>query len=321
MEKVFITGINGVIGHNLVPKLVSSNNYQIHGLDITDVSESIKKDVKDFVKASVLQKPILIKTLSKNKITSIFHLAGILPMESEKFPEKTQVINSGGMATLLSTAKEVAVKEKRVLKIIYPSSIAVYGLPETEENRGKTKEDVFLDPITIYGITKLYSERLGIYYSNNYPGQIDFRSVRLPGIISAISPNNKNKGTLNLIHAVAEGSGLESYIKPKTNLPFIALPDVVNSLTQINEVDRKKLKRHVYNVSSFSMTTEELSQYINSIYPDSSISYSPDNLKQKIVDSWPAELDTTRAVNDWGFKAFFDKEKTFKEYLTSEINK
>ena len=47
----------------------------------------------------------------------------------------------------------------------------------------------------MYGINKLYNEQLGRYYANFYrqldaeppKGQVDFRSVRFPGLISAVT--------------------------------------------------------------------------------------------------------------------------------------
>ena len=53
------------------------------------------------------------------------------------------------------------------IKFIYPSSIAVYGLPDvvTKHKVGKIKEDEWTEPRTMYGINKLYCERLGRYYT------------------------------------------------------------------------------------------------------------------------------------------------------------
>ena len=53
---------------------------------------------------------------------------------------------------------------------MYPSSIAVYGLPdlETKMSSGQVKEDDWTHPTTMYGCNKLYCEQLGHYYSRHY---------------------------------------------------------------------------------------------------------------------------------------------------------
>lgn len=321
MENVLITGVNGSISASLTPRLVSSKKYNIYGLDINDANPFIINQLKNFIKASVLQKPILIDTISNNKISSIFHLAGIQPMESENFPEKTQVINSGGFATVIDAAKEVASSEKRLIKVIFPSSISVYGLPNVEirANSEKLKEGIYLNPTTIYGITKLYCEMLGTFYSENYPDQIDFRSIRIPGIIGTIRPDGNNAEALNLVHSIASGNGLESYVSESTRLPFIALPDVAKALTALNEADKKILKNHVYNIGSFSITVGELAKNINSLFPDSSVSFAPDPQRQKIVDSWPSDIDDSEARKDWSWQPDFDIKSTFEKYLIPEM--
>jgi len=80
---------------------------------------------------------------------------------------------------------------------LYPSSIAAYGLPdlETKAKAGKVREEEFNTPTTMYGCNKLYCELLGRYYARHYKqlsaeplsGKVDFRAVRFPGLISAVT--------------------------------------------------------------------------------------------------------------------------------------
>ena len=44
---------------------------------------------------------------------------------------------------------------------------------------------IYLNPKTIYGCNKLYCENIGSYFQTKYKN-IDFRSIRFPGIISSL---------------------------------------------------------------------------------------------------------------------------------------
>ncbi len=57
------------------------------------------------------------------------------------------------------------------------------------------REDEFAHPTTMYGCNKLYCEQLGRYYARHYKQlsadaparRVDFRCVRFPGLISAMT--------------------------------------------------------------------------------------------------------------------------------------
>ena len=330
METVLITGANGEIGHGLIPHLVKTGKYEVIALDIREIDPSLQKLVKQTVVADINDAEILQVLLKDHKITTIFHLAAILSTGAEKNPEAAIKVNAGGMEKILEAANKAGQNDKRVIKIIFPSSIAVYGLPdvETKKKTGSIKEEQFLNPITIYGVAKLYCENLGKYYSTNYgllsnggKRHIDFRCIRFPGIISALTlpAGGTSDYAPEMIHSAAQGIGYESFVRPDTKIPFMIMPDAVKSLIQLNEVPKNKLKKQVYNVQAFSISAGEISELINQVFPDSSISYNPDPNRQKIIDSWPESVSDSSARADWGWQPDYDINKSFNEYLIPEI--
>ena len=329
-ESVLITGANGEVGHGLIQELAKLKKYEIIALDINDLDDPLKPNVREFIKDSILNKTQIEAALTKNKVSIIFHLAAILSTGAEKNPEQAIEVNSQGTSTLLSGANRVCQKEKRVIKFIFPSSIAVYGVPnlETKTRSGAITEGQFLNPITIYGITKLYCENLGKYFSTNYQllstnsqRYLDFRCLRFPGIISAITlpTGGTSDYAPEMIHSAAKGEGDESFVRPNTKIPFMVMPDAIKALIQLAENPKEKLSQKVYNVTSFSVTAENIAQIINKVFPDSAISYNPDEARQKIVDSWPGNIDDSRARTDWGWQPEYDFQKSFSEYLIPEI--
>lgn len=328
-EAVLITGANGEIGHGLIPML-AKKKIPIIALDINELDDALKPYVHETLVADILDDKIIENLLKEHKIDNIFHLAAILSTGGERNPEKAHEINVGGTFSLLASANKIASVNKKRIKFIFPSSIAVYGLPnlETKGEYKKITEEQFLSPITMYGINKLYCEMLGNYYSTNYQllndsnsNFVDFRCIRFPGIISALTipSGGTSDYAPEMIHSAAKGEGYESFVRPDTAIPFMVMPDAVNALIQLNEVGREKLNSNVYNVTSFSATAQQIADLVNKVFPDSAVSYNPDKNRQKIVDSWPADIDDTKARSDWGWKPEYDINNAFEKYLIPQI--
>lgn len=328
-HNILITGANGEIGHALIPALAKSKK-NIIALDVKELDKTLKPFVAAFFKKSILDNFALTEIFRRYDISTVYHLAAILSTGAEKHPEQAQLINAQGTSILLEIANRYAKSQKRIIKFIFPSTIAVYGLPDikTKLKAKKVKENEFLDPLTIYGITKLYCEQLGRYYSKNYSllslqhqTFIDFRSLRFPGIISALTvpTGGTSDYASEMIHAAAQGKGYESFVRHDTIIPFMVMPDAVKALLQLTEAPSRNLKQYVYNVSAFSATAIEIAEIVNNAFPNSAISYNPDSNRQKIVDSWPAYIDDSAAKIDWGWKPDYNIERSFKDYLIPEI--
>ena len=330
METVLVTGANGEIGHVLLPALAKTQKFEVAAIDQNNLDEALIPFVKTFKKGSILNKKLLNFLLSKQKVKIVFHLAAILSTLAERNPEKAHIVNVNGTSTLLEFLNKKAAKEKHPIKFIFPSTIAVYGLPnlETKNKSGDLKEDQYNSPITMYGINKLYCEYLGIYYSSNYQllntnikKYIDFRCLRFPGLISALTipTGGTSDYAPEMIHSAAKGEMYESFVRPDTTLPFMVMPDAVKALIQLSDAPKENLSQNVYNVTSFSTTAQQIEEIIKKVFPESEVHYKPDPARQKIVDSWPAAINDSTAQTDWGWKADYDMEKAYSEYLIPEI--
>lgn len=56
-------------------------------------------------------------------------------------------------------------------------------------------------------------------------------------------------------------------------------------------------------------------------FPGAEISFEPDAVRSKIVDSWPEDMDDSLARRDWGWKPGYDAGRAFAEYLIPTIGK
>ena len=152
---------------------------------------------------------------------------------------------------------------------------------------------------------------------------IDFRCVRFPGLLSpdTLPSGGTSDYGSEMIHAAAQGNDYECFVRPDTTIPFMAMADAAEVLTQLAEAPKDKLKSFVYNVAGFSVSAEQIAKEVKKFFPKFNISYKVNPARQKIVDSWPVDVDDTRAQKDWGWKKKYDFKKTFSEYLIPKIKR
>ena len=330
-EVVLITGANGEIGHGLITYLGKQGNLNITALDVQPLDDDLKPYCTRFIQGDILDQMLLGRMVVEYEIRTIIHLASILSTKAEYNPETAHRINVEGTLNLLRLAVEQSQWQGRPVKFIYPSSIAAYGLPDlpTKNTVGKIREDEWNVPITMYGCNKLYCEHLGRYYASHYRqlaaapdrSSIDFRSIRFPGLISSatIPTGGTSDYAPEMIHHAAQGLPYHCFVRPDTRLPFMAMPDAVKALLKLHEAPPEALTQTVYNVTSFNPSAEEIFNLVEAEFPNSQIDFVPHQSRQRIVDSWPADINDSAARRDWDWKPDYDQPRAFAEYLLPAI--
>jgi nucleoside-diphosphate-sugar epimerase len=330
-KAVLITGAAGEIGHALIQHIASNNDRAVLTLDVAPLDPSLAKMVELGLTGSIMDKPLLENLFGRYPIDTIFHLAALLSTRSEQDPIMAHQVNVEGTLNLLDCAQNQGEKTGPPVLFIYPSSIAVYGLPdlETKQFTGKIKEDEWNRPSTMYGCNKLYCELLGRYYTGYYKqlaavpqrGKVDFRALRFPGLISALTVPSGGTSDYapEMIHAAARGEHYACFVGPDRRIPFMAMPDAIEALLQFAAAPRASLRRIAYNLGAFNPAAEEIRRIVLQSFPDAQISYAIDPKRQAIVDSWPADVDDSATRRDWGFRPHYDFEKAFSEYLIPAI--
>src|SRR5499427_3325422 len=192
---VLITGAGGEIGHGLVARLASAGA-PIITLDVAPLEASVATQVSREFTGSITDVALLDRILAEFEVDRVFHLAALLSTRSEFTPVTAHHVNVEGTLNLLEFAQRQGESHGRPVVFVYPSSIAAFGLPnlETKAKAGRVREDEYAHPTTMYGCNKLYCEQLGDYYAKHYKqlsadgiARVDFRCVRFPGLISAVT--------------------------------------------------------------------------------------------------------------------------------------
>jgi nucleoside-diphosphate-sugar epimerase len=323
---VLVTGANGEIGRSLLERLHASGRYRVVTVDLTPLPERCRSLCLETYAGNIMDRYLLDQIAAHHEIEVVFHLAALLSTRGERDPALAHQVNVEGTLHLLRVAQNQSQRLGRAVRFLFPSSVAVHGLPSLDEKRraGRVAEEQWTLPITMYGCNKLYCEHLGRYFTEHYlssASRLDFRALRFPGLISAdtVPTGGTSDFGPEMLHAAAQGKAYACFVGPDAKIPFMAMPDAVRALLALLEADREHLTQTVYNVSAFSVSAREIAQRVVRAFPGADITYAPDPVRAKIVDSWPEDLDDARARRDWRWAPTYDVDRAFDEYLVPTI--
>jgi len=304
MKKILVTGAFGLVGTELVDAL--HKKYGKENVIAVAHSKKPQKFEGILEQGDVTEKESIAKIVKKYKIDTIYHLAGILSVGSEKNPSLAWDVNLNGLRNVLDVAKEES------LKVFWPSSIAAFGPTTPKEN---TPQQTVLEPTTIYGIAKVAGELLCQYYFNRYG--VDVRSLRYPGLNGwkADPGDGTTEYAIHIFYgAIKEGKYI-CPLKPGTRLPMMYLDDAINGTIKLMEADPESITiRTSYNFAGISFTPAELVVEIKKLMSKFEVTYVP-NSSQVIADSWPKTIDDSKARADWGWKPEYDLTKMSQELM------
>ena len=331
VSTVLITGASGEIGQALIQSLSKKDQTKLVTTDIKPLPEDLEGKTQH-ITGDLLDKELIRSLEDQFNFDLIFHLAAILSTKAEHQPKLAHLVNTCSTIDLLEMAANHSRKNSLPVKFLFPSSIAVYGLPDrrTKDQSPPLKEDEWIEPTTMYGCSKLYCEKVGIYFSNHFhqlseedPVRIDFRAIRFPGIVSAFTIPSGGTSDFGpeMIHAAAQGLPYECFVEADVRIPFMVMPDAVKSLIVLSETDQEKLSQRVYNVTSFNFSAGDFKKFAEKSFPNVEISYNPDRKRQAIVDSWPADVDDSAARQDWNWQPDYDAERACQDYLYENISR
>lgn len=296
--KILIIGACGQIGTELTAKLrLIYGNDNVIASDIRKLNNDIVNN-GIFEVVNALDYNQIEHLIEKYAITDVYLMAALLSATAEKNPAFAWDLNMNSLFHVLNLAKA-----KKIKKIFWPSSIAVFGPTTPREN---TPQYTIMEPSTVYGISKQTGERWCEYYNKQYG--VDVRSIRYPGLISyGTEPGGGTTDyAVAIFHEAISKGNYTCFLSKNTALPMMYMDDAIKATVQIMQADSDKIKiRSSYNLSGMSFTPEEIYKEIKTHYRNFTMNYEPD-FRQKIADSWPASIDDSEARLDWGWKNDFD---------------
>lgn len=300
---VLVIGSEGQIGTELCEALSAKGNEVIRAdIRIEHAPE------KGQYTLDATDNAALAQIIDAHQIGTVYLMAAMLSATGEKFPEKAWDLNMRSLLNVLNLAKE-----KRIDRVFWPSSIAIFGRDTPKEH---TPQETVINPSTVYGISKRSGELWCAYYNKVYG--VDVRSLRYPGIIShRTAPGGGTTDyAVEIFRAANRNEQYESFIEAHTITPMIYMSDAIDATLALMQADAKAISiRSSYNLGGLHISPEVLADQIKRHRPNFQISYAPD-FRQKIADSWPASIDDSAARNDWGYRISVGLEALVEEMLT-----
>jgi len=317
---ILIIGAAGMVGRKLTSALVAAGQVggaPIERLTLADVvtpqaPAGFTGEVATL--ASDLSAPGAAAALTVTRPDLIFHLAAIVSGEAEADFEKGYRINMDGTRFLLEAIRLEGMREPYVPRLVFTSSIAVFGAPYPEV----IEDEFFSTPLTSYGTQKAICELLLNDYSRK--GFVDGVGIRLPTI--SIRPGKPNAAASGFFSNILREplSGQEAVLPVSRDVRhwFASPRAAIGFLMHAAELDTAQLGwRRSLSAPGLSATVGEEIEALRRVAGDKAVALIrevPDPRIISMVDGWPKNFATRRA-EALGFRA----EKTFDEIIRIHI--
>ncbi|MDE0809408.1 MAG: SDR family oxidoreductase [Alphaproteobacteria bacterium] len=322
---VTITGASGFIGRKLAHRLLAANALvgsngetsrveRLTMLDVIDPTAELADDprvtmvIGDITDHALLEKAIPADT------DSVFHLAAVVSAGAEEDFDLGIAVNLDATRTILDICRGHGTKPK----LIFASSCAAFG----GDMPGVIADMTARTPQTSYGTQKVIGELLVNDYSRK--GFVDGRSLRFPTVVVRPGKPNKAASTFasSIIREPLQGGRAVCPVTPDSRM-FLASPRSIieNVVRAHNLAEEEWGPSREATLPGFCMTIRAMADALEAVAGKTvsdRIDWQPDAFIQKIVDGWPPEFDTQKAL-DLGFVRDRSMEEVIQAFIDDEL--
>ncbi|MBR9787777.1 MAG: NAD-dependent epimerase/dehydratase family protein [Vibrionaceae bacterium] len=314
--KVFVSGGAGFIATKLIQELnaqetlsVSGSVFPISEIHAADIfAPVVPIDGVTYYQASLDNQHAVNELISAIQPDVVIHLAAVVSSAAEADFDLGLQVNIDGTRFLLEACRNLP----KPPKFVFASSVAVFS------NVAHIEDSTIPEPTSTYGMNKVVGEYLVNDYSRK--GFIDGISVRLPTI--AIRPGKPNKAASSFVSSIIrEPLNQQEAICPvdKDLKLWISSPStVVKNIVHALSLAKDSLNGFsTVNLPGISVSVQEMVASLEDNGGDSSyIRWEQDDSIKKIVNEWPAGMNTVKA-NQLGFYVNSDIQEIVREYIES----
>lgn len=289
-KRVLISGATGLIGTYTVLALRELNRQKDLSIEIKVLTRDSEKAKKHF--SGVSDDIEFYESIEDIEPNIDYILDFSSPTSSRYFTEKpveTMEANIINLWFLLELALE-----SRSKKVIFSSSLKVYGNQNTQEPF-KEESELPANPARIrdsYPISKIASEMLGNSYAHEYG--IDFSSIRYAGTFGPSSNIKTNERFINdFIRKAYSGEDIVLKTEGKTKKQLLYLSDAITALFYVLFFSEKGESYNAADMASLMSIKETAEMIIKVSKSNSKVLVSKEN-----TDYFPkehiTEMDTSK---------------------------
>src|SRR3954454_22303728 len=226
---------------------------------------------------------------------AVFHLAAIVSGQAEADTDLGYRVNLDGTRAVLDACRALGPKDNSLPRLIFASSLAVYGgaLPP------EVGEATALMPQSSYGAQKAIGELLVNDYSRK--GFIDGMALRLPTVVVRPGLPNRAASTFasSMIREPLTGREAVCPVSPDTVMALAAPRRIVAGLVHALDLPSGSLgASRSLQLPGFSVPVGEMAEALRRAGGEDAyrlIRWQPDPQIQAIISSWPQSLAAPRA--------------------------
>lgn len=225
---VMVTGGNGLIGSRIIRQLLERGE-SVVSFDLTPPRTQLPlhRHLAEvpFYRGDITQLPQLLEACQQHQVDRIIHMAALLPPDTEERPHFGMTVNIQGTNNVFETARW-----RGLARVVYASSIAVYGAQETFGERPLTEADLTA-PVNGYGFTKAANDFAAGQYRERYG--LDLRGIR----IGTVFGHGRTTGMTGMIGGLmislpAIGQPVALPFRPEEASPMIHAEDAAAIFVQ-----------------------------------------------------------------------------------------
>lgn len=285
--KIFVTGGAGLVGPEVIRNILNKG-HEVCCFDINPKAPVLDefRDRIEIARGDVTSFDDVMRAMVEAKPDRIIHLAfqvdgGI----SARYPHDAVRLNIMGTDNVFEAARLCGIK-----RVVYASSLGVYGQQKYFGERPVTEEDEF-HGVGVYQISKIYNEHQAKWFNSAF--NMEIVGIRAANIIGA----RKIVGSVDMVQVItlpACGKPARYPYKDFMRL-LITVPDISEIFVQTTLAD--SLNHTIYNSGGIGASLGEIAEIVKKYIPDADITFEKEEGGKAISGNYL--MDNSRLINEF----------------------